>query len=242
MLSALAPTRRLTDVLALVAFVALVGAASPVAAQLLDVEPFMAIDGGFDADVYYGNYTLAPGSDSSVLMVTSSWKTDNAKQKAVAQRFAASGSAVGDLIWLDETQDVSGPAVTSDSRGGFVAHWSRNVGIPLIARFLDGAGNPTTPPFTVLNSGVFQHVVAGLPTGVVMAWSEPGAVSSVSTTSPGSRSDRRWSSPRSRRSPCSTWRWSASAAAGSPAWDEQDGPIRAGCTTRPGRRSAPRSR
>ncbi len=176
MLSALAPTRRLTDVLALVAFVALVGAASPVAAQLLDVEPFMAIDGGFDAGVYYGNYTLAPGSDSSVLMVTGSWKTDSAKQKAVAQRFGASGSAVGDLIRLDETQDVSGPAVTSDSRGGFVAHWSRNVGIPLIARLLDGAGNPTTPPFTVLNSGVFQHVVAGLPTGVVVAWSEPAAV------------------------------------------------------------------
>ncbi len=150
--------------------------AAPLHAQILEVPPYVAIDGGYDTDVFFGNYTAAAGADSSLVVVTTSRKQNQDKQEATAWRFAPSGGAVGSSVRLDETLDVVGPRVDADSRGGYVAEWRRAVGGPLIARLLDAAGNPTVPPFTVESSGVLQHRAVGLPTGVAFVWTKSAAL------------------------------------------------------------------
>lgn len=148
--------------------------ASPAGGQILDVAPFIAFDSSFE--LHYSNYTIGAAPDSSMVVVTGRWTRDSSRQTAVAQRFAPDGTALGPEIRLDETEDVGGPRVVPDGRGGFVAYWQRNLGLPLVGRYLGPSGAPTSSAFTVAASSTIYAAVAGLPSGAVFVWSSHGEI------------------------------------------------------------------
>ncbi len=149
--------------------------ASSAAAQLLDVEPFTAIDAM--QDIRFGNYTLAPGADSSVTVLTGTWSREISRQHAVAQRFSATGSPETELVVVDPDDDeyVAVPRIASDTRGGFVALWRRAERTSLLVRLLDAAGSPTTPEILVTSSAG-QFFGTGFAAGFVVVWSQGNAV------------------------------------------------------------------
>ncbi len=141
---------------------------APAGAQIVEVPPFIALDG--TTAVHYGNYEIAAGGDSSVVAMTGTYGRDAGREQAVEQRFAPSGDPLGTLTRLDDSNDVILARVVPDSRGGFVALWIRSIGDFLVARLLDAGGAPTTPAFTVTNDFAFGYVAAGLPSGFAVAW------------------------------------------------------------------------
>jgi cysteine-rich repeat protein len=166
---ALAPLRRLVSLVLLSITVA-----APAAAQIVDVPPFTAVDG--TTTVHYGNYKIAAGADSSVLVTVSTYGHDPGKEQAVEQHFSSTGDPLGALTRLDDTNDVILPRIVSDTRGGFVAFWIRSIGDALVARLLDASGAPTSPIFIATNDFPFGYVAAGLPSGFVVAWYDASLV------------------------------------------------------------------
>ncbi len=154
--------------LVLLAFLAL--GPLPVAAQLVDVPPFLAIDGS--SSEHFGNYRLAAGGDSGALVVTSRWVNDIGKSATIARRFAPTGEAIGGFQFLDGEVHAHAQDVYSDARGGYVTLWERNIGNALVGRLVNEAGAPTTPPFVITTGHTSLQTASGLPSGFVVVWAD----------------------------------------------------------------------
>jgi cysteine-rich repeat protein len=158
----------------------LVGAPDHVGAQLTEIPAFLAIDR--TQDVNFGSYSFAPGADSSVLVLASTWTSDINKSRKVVQLFGPTGTPIGGLVRVDDPDHEPHLAqLIADGHGGFVATWRLGgpFGLPMAGRTLSASGTPTGPDVILSPTTIYGGSAAALADGAVFVWNEINAVRGV---------------------------------------------------------------
>ncbi len=158
----------------LVIVVLLLVATVPARAQIVDVPPFLALDG--TGAEHFGNFRMATGGDSSVLVVTNRWTRDVAKEQSIAQHFSAAGVKTGAMLFLAPDLVTYLPAPFPDSRGGFITLWTHSYGSRIGGRLLSQGGLPTTEPFLATNAFGYNPGAAGASYGFAVVWGDANGI------------------------------------------------------------------
>jgi cysteine-rich repeat protein len=129
-----------------------------------------------------GPVDVAAGSDGTFVVIWGEYSTfpRESAEHAVTRHFAADGTALGAAVKVDTTAHVIDPAISSDSRGGYVAGWNwiRNGQIyTFFGDLLDAGGVSRSGEFqlSLLNGvGTVFGSPLGLPSGSVFVWDQFG--------------------------------------------------------------------
>jgi cysteine-rich repeat protein len=155
-------------------------AARPLPAQVVEVPTFEVASPTVGQFI---NYTdVATGPDGRVVFI---WGEDvyggGIRNAILSRQFAPDGGPLGPPVRVDASGYAFDPAISADTRGGYVAAWERandhcTWGDPtsdmcaVIGRRLDATGRPVGGELSLDSWFGWPIAVAGLPSGSVFFW------------------------------------------------------------------------